>query len=159
MVGDRGSAGEISQHLEIRGCGNENTMRSSQRRDLRENALALMASLGETTQQIATSLQRSGVRATPRNPSDCAIAVFLGAVLASDSRVGSVYVTGSKVMLSPAKSWQRLVTIRLSAPLGDFISSFDLGTFPELTRTAVVVSSDTAASCHPIVVCLAGEGS
>ncbi len=94
-----------------------------------------MVSLGETTQQIATSLERSGVRATPRNPSDCAIAVFLGAVLASDFRVGSVYVTGSKVMLTPAKSWQRLVTIRLSAPLCEFISSFDLDTFPQLMRS------------------------
>jgi hypothetical protein len=127
-------------------------MRSSERRDLRENALALLASLGDTTQQIATSLERSGVRATPRNPSDCALAVFLGAVLASDPRIRSVYVTGYVVMLCPAQWWHPDVRITLSAPLRHFVSSFDRGSFPQLMRTSGGESSDTAASCCPIEV-------
>ncbi len=121
------------------------------RRDVRESTRTVLASLGETSAQIAASLDRSGVRAMPRDPNDCAIAVFLNAVLAVHPDVRAVRVTGTEVTLCPTQWWHAAVRIRLSAPLRHFVSSFDLGTFPQLMRTSEV-DGYTAASCRPIEV-------
>ncbi len=119
------------------------------RRDLEERTQAVLASLGETSAQIATSLDRSGVRAMPRDPNDCAIAVFLNAVLAVHPDVRAVRVLGTEVRLCPERWWHPVVRVSLSAPLRHFVSSFDLGTYPQLMRTSEV---DDAASCRPIEV-------
>jgi hypothetical protein len=105
------------------------------RRDLRASTRAVLASLGDDPRQIAASLEKSGVRATPRDTNDCAIAVFLGAVLATDPCVRSVWVSGHQVVLSPTQRWHRCVTIRLPESLRRFVSLFDRGEFPQLMRT------------------------
>jgi hypothetical protein len=124
------------------------------RRDVRESTRTVLASLGETSAQIAASLDRSGVRAMPRDPNDCAIAVFLNAVLAVHPDVRAVRVLGTEVMLCPERWWHPVVRVSLSTPLRHFVSSFDLGSFPQLIRTSEV--DGRAASS--IEVCVAGEG-
>jgi hypothetical protein len=105
------------------------------RRDLRASTRAVLASLGDDPRQVAAYLERSGVSATPRDPGDCAIAVFLGAVLATDPCVRSIRVTGTEVVLVPDRRWHRAVAIKLSETLRHFVSLFDAGEFPQLMRT------------------------
>jgi hypothetical protein len=116
------------------------------RRDIRARTQAMLATLGETPVQIAASLERSGVRATPRSSGDCAIAVFLNAVLVADPNVEAVRVGGTEIILKPSSRWHRGVRIRLSEPLRDFVCSFDAGKFPELTRAPGVDSIDSIDS-------------
>jgi hypothetical protein len=117
------------------------------RRELRQNTEAFLESLGETPVQIAANLERSGVRATPRDSGDCAIAVFLHATLATHPTVHAVTVTGTEVILSPTRRRHRVMRVRLSEPLRRFVCSFDYGAFPQLTRAP---GADTTTTTDPL---------
>ena len=111
------------------------------RRVLRDSTRELLAALGEDPAQVAAYLQESGVRGTLRHRGDCAIAVFLNAVLASDPDVRSVTVTSDEVVLRRPQWWRPGIRVSLPEPLRRFVSLFDAGEFPGLTRRAAVGDS------------------
>jgi hypothetical protein len=102
--------------------------------DASSSPTPLLSSLGDNPGQIASNLEALGVRATPRDPGGCAIAVFLHAVLAGEPAIASIKVTDNKVLLGPARPCARSVGVRLSGPLRRFVSSFDAELFPALVR-------------------------
>lgn len=103
-------------------------------RSLRGQVQQVLGSLGDHPVQIAQQLEMAGVRGTPSHPEDCAIAVYLSAVIGADPDVHRVKVTYEHVVISSARWYRPRVTVRLSRPLQSFIASFDRGRYPQLTR-------------------------
>lgn len=74
----------------------------------------------------------------PRNPEGCAIALYLGAVLGADSQVQSV-VVGTNCLKASTRSstpfyFYGTMLVPVPKPVGQFITAFDEGCYPELAR-------------------------
>ncbi|HEX4244691.1 MAG TPA: hypothetical protein VHY77_03915 [Acidimicrobiales bacterium] len=108
------------------------------RRQLRKQIGHLLADLGTSHDEVAASLQRAGVRAVPRNPGGCAIALYLGAVLGTDSRIHSITVGTNCLKASTLQStpfyFYGTMLVPVPKPVGQFITAFDEGRYPELVR-------------------------
>jgi hypothetical protein len=107
-------------------------------RELRQHVQELLIGLGNSPTEVAATLRRAGVRALPKDPQDCAIAVYLRAVIGGDRRVRSITVHGStvKVQLGERTRWRwpNLVSVLLPDPVRKFISAFDQVIYPDLVR-------------------------
>jgi hypothetical protein len=110
------------------------TREPSSRRWFQSETRVLLSSLGDDPSLIASKLETLGVRATPRDPHGCAVAVFLHAALAGDPAIASVSVTDKEVVLKIPRRWRRSVRVGLPGPLRHFIKSFDAGMFPALVH-------------------------
>jgi len=108
------------------------------KRQLHDQTRDLLVDLGTSRAEVADALRDLGVVATPKDPQDCAIAVYLKAILGTERRVRSLAVKCNCVMvfLDEAKRfhWRSVVTIELPEPVGEFVVAFDQGAYPELTR-------------------------
>jgi len=111
------------------------------RGQLRNATRVLLSSLGDSPGQIASNLEALGLRATPRDPDGCVVAVLLHAALTSDPGITSVKVTNKKVVLRTPQRWRRSVQVRLPGPLRRFVEAFDAELFPALVRADVEGSS------------------
>ncbi|MGA7419621.1 MAG: hypothetical protein WB765_15055 [Acidimicrobiales bacterium] len=103
------------------------------KRQIRE----VLTGLGSCENDVAAALGGTGVRAEPRDPRDCAIAVYLRAVVGVDHRISSVAVQRSdvKVLTEPARfGLPNIVTVRLPEPVRRFIEAFDKAAYPKLIR-------------------------
>jgi len=116
------------------------------RGQLRNATRVLLCSLGDSPVLIASNLEALGVRATPRDPEGCVIAVLLHAALASDPGITSVRVTNNKVVLKTPQRWHRSVQVRLPGPLRRFVEAFDAELFPALVRAEVEGSHQAPVS-------------
>ena len=84
-------------------------------------------------------MRRAGIRAVPKNPEGCAIALYLGAVLGADSRmesvaVGSNCLKASTKQSTPFSLFHGTMLIPVPKAVGQFIAAFDEGCYPELVR-------------------------
>ena len=104
------------------------------RRELRGHAAGVLGSLGDDPSEVARRLREAGVKGTPGDPRDCAIAVYLSAVVAADASIRAVKVTTDSVVISPAKRWHPPVVVGLSEPLRTFVAGFDRRAYPDLVR-------------------------
>ena len=98
-------------------------------------ATGLLASLGGNVDAVASTLEGAGVRGVSANPRDCAIAVYLGAVVGSDPQVRSVKVGRAEVVITPRRWWGRSVVVPLTPAAREFVAAFDAGRFPGLLRS------------------------
>lgn len=113
-------------------------MRLSGARDqkaIRRQTTDLLAALGGSSTEVATSLAEYQVRGRPRDPHGCAVAVYLRAVLGADPRIKAVKVSETCVRISLV---QRRRSVQVSSPraVRGFVESFDHGLFPSLVRPA-----------------------
>lgn len=108
--------------------------RRSERATVRRQTEELLAALGDTPTRVAATLASAGVKGTPANSRECAVAVYLDAVVAADSRVRGVKVCKSEVLVERTGWWRRSVVVPLPTPVRQFIAAFDARTFPELLR-------------------------
>lgn len=101
-------------------------------RALERQVGAFVAGLGSTGSEIAARLSSEGVSGVPGATDDCALAVYLHAVLGPDCQVQSVKVTNDAV----AVYWSRRrgIAVPLPEPVREFIGEFDAGRFPALVR-------------------------
>jgi hypothetical protein len=108
------------------------------RKQLKKQIGHLLADLGTSHGEVAASLQRAGIRGVPRNPGGCAIALYLGAVLGTDSRIQSVTVGTNCLKASTLQStpfyFYGTMLVPVPKPVGQFIAAFDEGCYPELVR-------------------------
>ncbi len=108
------------------------------RRQLKQQIQGLLTDLGPSHRDVATTLQRVGIRGVPKNPEGCAVALYLGAVLGSDSRVQSVAVGSNCLKASTTPStpfyFHGTMLVPVPKPVGQFIAAFDDGRYPELVR-------------------------
>ena len=107
-------------------------------RELKRQIRAVLAELGSCRFEVAEALRNLGVHAVPKDPQDCAVAVYLKAILGTDLRVTLVLVHSRRVkVLVDEPRWYRpshLVTVTLPRPLRDFIVAFDESVYPDLLR-------------------------
>ncbi len=104
------------------------------RRDLRRHTAEMLQSLGRDTSNVAARLRELGVRGLPGDPSSCAVAVYLSAVIGADPAVKNVKVMPARVVLTPARRWRPPVVVSLPEAVRSFISAFDRNAMPELVR-------------------------
>ena len=106
----------------------------SERATVRRQTEQLLGNLGESPGQVADTLAGSGVRGLPANSRECAVAVYLGAVVGADSRVRGIKVCKSEVLVERSGWWRRSVVVPLPTSVRQFIAAFDARTYPELLR-------------------------
>ena len=105
------------------------------RRELRAHVAGELRALGDTKDDVARRLDAAGVRGAANNVSDCAVAVYLSAVVAADARVAAVLVGNDRVFVKVEGSrWY--VGVPLTKPLRAFVTDFDRHRYPTLERPA-----------------------
>lgn len=110
---------------------------------LERQVAAFLVGLGSTGVEIAARLAREGVRGVPGDTDDCAVAVYLHAVLGPDHQVRSVTVNDGAVAVSRCR--RRGISVPLPEPVRAFIGEFDKGRFPVLVRAGDVNTAGAAA--------------
>jgi hypothetical protein len=120
--------------------------RSSERTVVRQQTAALLQALGATPGEVAHSLAAAGVRGVPANSRECAVAVYLGAVVRADPRVRGVKVCKSEVLVERSGWWRRSVVVPLPTAVRQFIAAFDARSYPELVRPGVPSSAEQPGS-------------
>jgi hypothetical protein len=119
------------------------------RRALRAQVAHELRSLGSTKDDVARTLETAGVRGRPGNASDCALAVYLSAVVAADPRVRAVYVAPMRVLLTvDGRWWWPRLGVALPKVLRSFVADFDYLRYPELVRTAPGTHVRSAQGTH-----------
>jgi hypothetical protein len=96
----------------------------------------LLDQLGGNVQIVAESLTRQGVTGTPRSVTDCPVARYLNAVIATEAHVCKVEVGDVNVVVSPDRWWSPSLTVTLPGPVQQFVRSFDSGQYKELVSRA-----------------------
>jgi len=115
---------------------------SSNRQMLRTSLRQLLAELGSTRSEVAQTLRSAGIKGTKKSARDCALALYLRAVVTGDMRVGSVVVWGPTVVVHRSGGLRLPIRLPVPDPVQAFISGFDRGEFPELLRDGDVGTSD-----------------
>lgn len=116
------------------------------RRELRGQTAGVLGSLGGNAPQVARRLQDAGVQGTPGDPRDCAIAVYLSAVVTADPIVRAIKVTTDSVVISPSGRWRPPVVVGLSEALRTFVNGFDRRAYPELVRARPIASHEESVT-------------
>jgi hypothetical protein len=93
----------------------------------------VLRSLGDDKEAVAQRLDEAGVRGRPGDVWDCALAVYLSAVVAADPRVRTVRVLPMRVLIKLDRQWWPLV-VPLTHALRGFVVDFDHRRYPELLR-------------------------
>ena len=110
-------------------------------RQLRDQVGELLVALGANRSEVAASLCDVGVWGARNDPSCCAVATYLGAVLGADPRVRSLTTGQSQVKIvvnGPVRFLpSALVRVPLPQPVRQFIVAFDRGMYPMLVRSPV----------------------
>jgi hypothetical protein len=110
----------------------------SQYRALKQQTGTLLRQLGDSPDEVADALRRSGVRGVPRSNRSCAIALYLAALLGSDTRVRSVRVGHCSLQLALATGPEHRpaghLTVQLPKPVRRFVAAFDAHEYPDILR-------------------------
>jgi hypothetical protein len=110
----------------------------SHHRRLKQRTHQLLAGLGGSPDEVAVTLEAAGVHGVPRSNQSCAIALYLTALMGSDSGVRSVAIGPCSLVMeiiSPpdGRPAGRLL-VQLPKPVRRFVAAFDAQQYPTLTR-------------------------
>ena len=119
------------------GCG---VLRAQVRRELR--------SLGTNKDEVAHRLEAAGVQGAPGKVAECAIAVYLSAVVAADPRVQRVLVSSERVFLRVRRWWWPWTGVALPKALRQFVVDFDHRRYPALVRPRAGVDRGSLGVTH-----------
>ncbi len=120
-------------------------------RQIKKTTRGLLAELGATPDEVASTLQSTGVQGVPRDNRSCAVALYLSALVGTDPSIRSVTVGHCSLMLTliapaDARPAGRL-WVQLPKPVRGFVAAFDTRQYPEVTRDTTAPSPTGAA--HP----------
>jgi hypothetical protein len=104
-----------------------------ERAALRVQTTELLKDLGPTADGVAGRLESAGVKGVPGSGTGCAVARYINAVMASDSRVGPINVNNEAVTIFGRHWWTRPVIVPVPPPVRGFIIRFDREEFRHLT--------------------------
>lgn len=114
--------------------------------DLGRQTVDLVRGLGDGPAAVAESLAEAGVHGVPADARQCAMAMYLRAVMQADARVASVRVFHDRVVVAtPGQFRQHRVVVPLPAPVRAFVSGFDAQRYPELVGRRRGATSRQAA--------------
>ena len=133
------------------------------RKELRDRVAEMLRTLGGDPEEVSRQLELASVRGTPRDPQDCAIALFLTAILGADPAVRTLKVFNDRVVVFPTQRWLGQIVVRLSEPLRLFVADFDRDRYPQLTRkkldaTRVEGASPGVNETEPVSGASSGTG-
>jgi hypothetical protein len=136
----------MTQHSEV-----ERWPRRPDRIALGRQTGGLLRTLGADAGSVATSLAVAGVKGQPADARQCALAVYLHAVMDGDPRVASVRVFHDRLVIgSPGRVRQHRVVVALPQAVRAFVAGFDAQRYPMLVRAErpapKAPAADTAAS-------------
>ena len=135
----------MTQHSEV-----ERWPSRSERSALGKQAGGLLKTLGADAGSVATSLAAAGVKGQPADARQCALAVYLHAVMDGDPRVTSVRVFHDRLVIgSPGRLRQRRVVVSLPAAVRAFVTGFDAQRYPVLVRQLEPASEARADTPAP----------
>ncbi len=100
---------------------------------LRAETTRLLNDLGGSAEIVATKLESTGVKGVPGSGTGCAIARYVNAVMASDSRLGPITVSNEAVTILGRHWWTPPVIVPVPLPVRSFIVRFDREDFASLT--------------------------
>lgn len=136
----------MTQHSEV-----ERWPSRSERSALGKQAGGLLRTLGADAGSVATSLAAAGVKGQPADARQCALAVYLHAVMDGDPRVASVRVFHDRLVLgSPGRMRQRRVVVSLPAAVRAFVAGFDAQRYPVLVRPQEPAAAAGADMATPV---------
>ena len=104
----------------------------TQRAHLRDQLEDLLASLGSTDAEVAATLAVAGVKGFPSSNRGSAMARYLNAVVAFDSRVAAILVSSRDVTVMCNHWWVPDVVVPTPASVRRFIVRFDCLDFADL---------------------------
>jgi hypothetical protein len=111
-------------------------------RQIKKKTSGLLAELGSTPDEVAATLETTGVQGIPRDNRSCAVALYLSALVGTEPRIRSVTVGHCSLMITlvapvDARPAGRL-WVQLPKAVRGFVAAFDARQYPEVTREAVV---------------------
>ena len=123
-----------TQGLRVAGGGGWRAARRDRAALARQTAQLLHALGGEPV-EVAGALAEAGVLGRPADARQCALAVYLRAVMSGDNRVGAVRVLRDRVVVvsSPGRLGRRVV-VPMPPAARAFVTSFDAQRYPALLR-------------------------
>ncbi len=95
----------------------------------------LLSDLGNSPADVARRLNALGVRGVPTDVNQCAIAVYLNAVVGADRHVHRLSVWNDRVRITFGRIVTQSCDVPLSSCLQQFIDRFDARGYPDLVRT------------------------
>ena len=106
--------------------------------------MACLAELGDTPDEVASTLRSTGVQGIPRDNRSCAVALYLSALVGTHPCIRSVTVGHCSLMLTlvapaDARPAGRL-WVQLPKPVRGFVAAFDTRQYPEVTRNTTAPS-------------------
>jgi hypothetical protein len=112
-------------------------MSRQDRLDLCRHTTMLLNGLGRDPAAVAGSLAAAGVQGEPADARQCALAMYLRAVMAADPRVTSVRVFHDRVVVGvPGRRMsRRRVAVAMPPASRAFVSGFDAQRYPMLVRS------------------------
>ena len=110
----------------------------SHHRRLKKQTSELLAGLGSSPDEVATTLHAAGVQGVPRNNQSCAIALYLTALMGSEGGIRSVAI-GPCSLVMEVTSPEDLrpagrLSVQLPKPVRRFVAAFDAQQYPMITR-------------------------
>jgi hypothetical protein len=103
-------------------------------RALQSDVGGLLESLGTTPEEVAERLDSEEVTGMRKSGSQCAVAVYLRAVVGADPRVRALRVSDREVELTRWGLLALPVRVGLPPAVRAFVAGFDRGRFPDLER-------------------------
>lgn len=104
------------------------------RRTFKKSLCAELDALGDSAREVSSKLVASGVRGTPRDAKDCAIARYLGAIIGGDCLVTEIEVTARRLEVSTTRRSGPIV-VDLPPAICSFVAAFDRLAYPELVQS------------------------
>ena len=130
----------MTQHSEV-----DRRSRRPDRVALGRQTRSLLRTLGADAGSVATSLAAAGVKGQPADARQCALAVYLHAVMDGDTRVATVRVFHDRLVLgSPGRVRPHRVVVPLPPAVRAFVTAFDAQRYPVLVRAEQQVPEVTA---------------
>jgi hypothetical protein len=122
--------------------------RREDRRELAWHTTQLLGRLGEDPAAVAGSLESAGVQGEPADARQCALAVYVRAIMAGDPRVSAVRVFHDRLVIGvPGRLHTHRVGVPLPSAVRGFVAGFDARHYPGLLRSTA--RDDAASPCRP----------
>ena len=125
--------------------------RRRDRVELGRQTRGLLQALGSEPGEVASTLAAAGVLGQPADARQCALAVYLSAVMHGDTHVSGVRVFHDRLVVSsPGRLRQHRVVVPVPPPVRAFVAGFDAQRYPDLVRqnvrtTGVTVTAPVAS--------------
>ncbi len=116
-------------------------------RRLKKETMGVLGGLGQTSDEVAASLQVANVRGVPKDNRSCALAVYLTSIMGSEPQIRSVTVGHCSLLVDLIGQDQRPaghLLVQLPKAVRQFVAAFDAFRYPAVTRPPAVVRPDSA---------------